>query len=101
MPSQHIPWGGYSFYPPQCYVSSTQQNWQDPEQLMQPAPVYSQRQDPQDLPNVPDYPGIPPRSISSPPPPPSPPPHDEAMGLNHQADGTPPQTTTLPYSAKQ
>ncbi|KPM39591.1 hypothetical protein AK830_g6952 [Neonectria ditissima] len=30
----------------------------------------------------------------------SPPPHEDAMGLNHQADGTPPQTTPQTYYEK-
>ncbi|KAF4449061.1 hypothetical protein F53441_7605 [Fusarium austroafricanum] len=30
----------------------------------------------------------------------SPPPHEEALGLNHQADGTPPQMAPQPYSEK-
>ncbi|KAF9762849.1 hypothetical protein IL306_003317 [Fusarium sp. DS 682] len=31
----------------------------------------------------------------------SPPPHEETLGLNHQADGTPPQVSAQPYSEKQ
>ncbi|KAF4973516.1 hypothetical protein FSARC_213 [Fusarium sarcochroum] len=31
----------------------------------------------------------------------SPPPHEETLGLNHQADGTPPQVTPQPYAEKQ
>lgn len=30
----------------------------------------------------------------------SPPPHEDAMGLYHQADGTPPQASPQPYPAK-
>lgn len=84
---------GTYYAPPNQYISPSQhQNYpqyahQQPQQQQQYQPQYQQQQQ--------HYPPQSPVSQTR-----SPPPHEDAMGLNHQADGTPPQTIPQPYYEK-
>ncbi|POR34872.1 Uncharacterized protein TPAR_04932 [Tolypocladium paradoxum] len=117
MPSQQTPWGFEYTSPDQQPI---QPAWQQQQQQQQPAYFEPQELPPQhaathtpqfrhevspqqhwrEVPSQHHHQSyeMSVQTGSTSPPPPS---HFETMGLNHQADGTPPQTTPLPYNEKK
>lgn len=90
---------GYGYGPPQGAAPPMQESWQQqpvyyqPPQEQQtqyspvqkPAPYHNPSQQYAPAPVMQSW---------------SPPPHEDAMGLNHQADGTPPQVASQQYHVK-
>ncbi|KAF4345653.1 hypothetical protein FBEOM_310 [Fusarium beomiforme] len=104
---QRTPWGYAVMAPPpqDAVPMPQQQHYPQPEQGQMPQGWTQQQQVPQQpqtgyyAPQQQPYTGydaISPVSQSR-----SPPPHEETLGLNHQADGTPPQVSPQPYHEKQ
>ncbi|KLP11493.1 uncharacterized protein FFB20_05236 [Fusarium fujikuroi] len=102
---ERTPWG-YGQIPPQAQNAvpmPEQQHYPQPEQQHLAQGYGPQQQVPQQqngyyAPQQPQYAAY--DAISPVSQPRSPPPHEETVGLNHQADGTPPQVPAQPYPEK-